>query len=120
MYKSRHREKHVFEEKTENIKSDKQNFDFRSLICVKVPIGHQAASTEKSAQKTSPKREKKRVISGTSCFLGSNGRGLQDDFDQIDQMAHLGPTRRASGTLPPQGLILDAPGDHFGPKSDHF
>ena len=24
------------------------------------------------------------------------------------------------GPYPPQGLILDAPGDHFGPKSDHF
>ena len=69
------------EKQCENIKSYKHNFNFRGLICVKVPIGHQAASTEKSAQKTSPKREKKRLIPGTPCFLDSNGHGLQDDFD---------------------------------------
>ena len=80
-------------------------------------MGHQAASTEKSAQKTSPKREKKRVISGTSCFLGSNGHGLRDDFAKIGQMAHLGPTRRASGTLPPQGPHFGGPGLHFRAKS---
>ena len=77
------------------------------------PIGHHAASIEKSAQKTSPKREKKRVIAGTSCFLGSNGRGLRDDFIKISQMTHLGPTRRASGTLPPPGPHFGCPGGPF-------
>ena len=108
------------EKQTEKIKSVKQNFDFRSLICVKPPMGHQAASTEKSAHKNVAEKREKTSHLWHIVFSRFKWTWAPRRFRQNLPNGSLGPYEACLWDPTPQGPHFGGPGLHFLPQSDHF